>query len=129
MKPYARNALLLGLLIWLLATVLFRLSGHVFFLHENPFVMGGLYLGVVPLLVAVAWGFMRFHRLTDAAAVVAAAYMVLPGMLLDTFFILWFAHLMPNLPATADAAFGSWLMWAYASVLAGGMLYRFFPDG
>lgn len=121
---YPGFSLLIGFSIWLLATIAFRVGGQFFFLTENPVVLIGLYLIVVPFLGGIAlWVFNRY-QLNKPEAVQAAALMVLPGMFFDTFCIKFFAWVFPNLPETADATFGSWLMWAYATVLVFGLLRR-----
>lgn len=122
MDRYKRLSLLLGFSIWLGATLVFRMAGQHFFLVENPTVLAALYLSVAPTLMGVAHLFFKRARLTGSQPVFSAALMVLPGMLLDTFVILFFDKLMPNLPAHVDAEFGSWLMWSYSSVLFYGLV-------
>lgn len=55
--------------------------------------------------------------------VVAAVFMVLPGMLLDVVALAFFGVLYPNMGPEAAPFFGAFLLWAYALVLLTG----FFP--
>jgi len=121
---YKRFSFLIGFTVWLLATLAFRFFGQYFFLTENPLVMIGLYLLVVPLLGLIAQVVFQKYQLNQAQRIEAAVWMVLPGMLLDTICIQFFAQVFPNLPIKADAPFGAWLMWAYASVLVFGLLRK-----
>jgi len=121
---YKRFSLLIGFTIWLLATVAFRVAGQYFFLTENPVVLTGLYLILIPVLGFVAnWVFNKYG-MTRAEAVQAAVMMVLPGMIFDAFCIKFFAWVFPNLPESQGATFGSWLMWAYALVLIFGLMRK-----
>ena len=114
-------SLILGFSIWLGATIAFRLAGQFFFLVEDRTILSTLYIDVAPVLMVVAHLFFKKYKLSGNQPVLSAALMVLPGMILDTFVILFFSFFMPNLPTHADAEFGSWLMWAYSSVLVYGV--------
>ncbi|MEN0006441.1 MAG: DUF5367 family protein [Bacteroidota bacterium] len=122
MENYKKSSLILGFSIWLGATLVFRLAGQYFFLVDQVAILLILYLSVVPVLMTVAHFFFKRFQLTGNQPVLSAALLVLPGMLLDTFVILFFSYALPNMPAHADAEFGSWLMWAYSSVLVYGVV-------
>lgn len=49
--------------------------------------------------------------------VLAGVLMILPGMIIDIFVIQFFEKIFPNMPSARAATFGSWLMWAYSTVL------------
>jgi len=121
MDNYKRASFTLGFSIWLGATIVFRLAGQYFFLVDNVVVLMILYLSVVPILMVVAHIFFERFQLAGNQPVLSAALMVLPGMILDAFVILFFGSALPNMPAHTAAEFGSWLMWAYSSVLAYGV--------
>lgn len=121
---YKIFSLIIGFIIWFLATIAFRVAGQYFFLTDNPIVLAGLYLAVIPFLGFVATRVFNKYKLGKLESVQSAAIMVLPGMILDTFCIKFFALVFPNLPETDGATFGSWLMWAYATVLAFGLLRK-----
>ena len=107
----------IGFIIWLLATIAFRVAGQYFFITDSPVVLSILYIVVVPVLGLVTVLTCRKFRLTGLENVVAGVLLVLPGMLIDTFVIQFFGAVFPNMPASNAATFGSWLMWAYTIVL------------
>jgi len=121
-KNYHTASLTIGFLVWLLATITFRIAGQYFFLVDNPLIFIALYIGVIPLLAGVALLVINLYRLENLQPTLSAALLVLPGMVLDTFVILFFKQLMPNMPSHADAPFGSWLIWAYSIVLIVGVI-------
>lgn len=121
---YKVFSLLIGFTIWLLATIAFRVAGQYFFLTDHTIVLIGLYLAVVPVLGVVATWVFNKYKLNKLQAIQSAALMVLPGMVFDTFCIEFFAWVFPNLPETDGATFGSWLMWAYATVLVFGLIRK-----
>ncbi|MGJ1420522.1 DUF5367 family protein [Sphingobacterium spiritivorum] len=107
----------IGFLIWLLATIAFRVAGQYFFITDSAVVLSILYIVVVPVLGLMTVLTCRKFRLTGLENVVAGVLLVLPGMLIDTFVIQFFGDIFPNMPASNAATFGSWLMWAYTIVL------------
>jgi len=121
---YKQISLLVGFLIWFLATILFRVAGQYFFLTDNTLVMLSLYLAVIPALSLVAIQVYKKYKLSSQEKIIASVYMVISGMFLDAFCIQFFAWIFPNLPISADASFGAWLMWAYAIVLLTGILSK-----
>jgi len=121
---YRIFSLIIGFSIWLLATITFRVAGQYFFLTNNSLVLIGLYLAVIPFLGFVSnWVFNKY-KLSKLQAIQSATIMVLPGMIFDTFCIEFFAWVFPNLPESEGATFGSWLMWAYATVLVFGLIRK-----
>lgn len=121
---YSIFSLTIGFMIWLLATIIFRVAGQYFFLTNNRYVMIGLYLVVVPVLGLLSnWVFNKY-KLNKLQAIKSAAIMVLPGMIIDTFCIQFFSFVFPNLPETDSTTFGSWLMWAYSTVLVFGLMRK-----
>ena len=106
-----------GFIVWLLATVVFRAAGHLFFLDDRPAVLAMIWIvSFVGLLGASLYLFHRY-RLNAAQRYQAAVLMVISGMVLDAF-----AAVFPNMPASAAGSFGAWLLWAYASVLLAAIL-------
>ncbi|MGJ1196206.1 DUF5367 family protein [Sphingobacterium spiritivorum] len=121
MTPLQKRSFILvlgiGFLIWLLATIAFRVAGQYFFITDSAVVLSILYIVVVPVLGLMTVLTCRKFRLTGLENVVAGVLLVLPGMLIDTFVIQFFGDIFPNMPASNAATFGSWLMWAYTIVL------------
>lgn len=121
---YKFFSLTVGFTIWLIATLVFRIVGHHFFLTENHLIIALLYLVLIPFLGFVAiWTFNRYN-LNKPEAIQSAAIMVLPGMLLDSVCIKFFAFVFPNLPEKDGTTFGSWLMFAYSIVLLFGLIRK-----
>ncbi|WP_194972587.1 DUF5367 domain-containing protein [Aquiflexum lacus] len=118
---YKKFSLFLGFMVWLMATIAFRFAGQYFFLTDNTLVMVGLYILVVPVLGVLANWVFNSYQLGRLESIQSATLIVLPGMAFDTFIIIFFPVVLPNLPPTDAPIFGSWLMWAYASVLAFGL--------
>ncbi len=109
--------LFIGFLVWLLATLAFRLAGQFFFLTESPAILSILYLIVIPSMIFLSLFTFKKFNLDGFEKTAAGILLVLPGMLIDTFAIQFFEAIFPNMPATRAASFGSWLMWAYSIVL------------
>ena len=107
----------IGFLVWLLATIVFRLAGHLFFLDDDPAILTLLWLATIIALFSFALVLFRWRRLTRAQQFEAAALMVIPGMVLDAFITEGFEMVFPNMSADAAGSFGAWLLIAYASVL------------
>ena len=121
---YKTFSFVIGFGIWLLATIAFRVAGQYFFLTDNPVILIGLYLVLIPVLGLIATAVFNKFQLGRLESIHSAALMVLPGMVFDTFCIEFFDWLFPNLPVTDAATFGSWLMWAYVTVLVFGLLRK-----
>lgn len=128
MKTYKEKYLLIsfivGFLVWLSATVLFRVAGHYFFIVDNPLLMIILYLILIPALGLISTAVFNKCKLDNLESIKSAAIMVLPGMLLDTFCIQFFEKVFPNMPEMYSKTFASWLMFAYAVVLIFGLLRK-----
>ena len=107
----------IGFLIWLLATVSFRLAGHVFFRDEEPAILALIWLVTLIAMLGLALLIFRWQGLNRAGRFEAAVWLVISGMVLDAFVTEGFAGFFPNMPASAASSFGAWLLLAYASVL------------
>lgn len=121
---YLLASFIVGFLVWLSATLLFRIAGHHFFIVDNAWVMIGLYLLLIPALGVLSTSLFNKFKLSSLESVKSAAIMVLPGMLMDTFCIQFFEKVFPNMPEIYSKSFGAWLMFAYAVVLISGLLKK-----
>lgn len=121
---YLLISFIVGFLVWLSATILFRLAGQYFFIVDNASVMVALYILLIPALGFIATSVFNKFKLGHLESIKAAAIMVLPGMLLDTLCIQFFEKLFPNMPEIYSKTFASWLMFAYAVVLISGLLRK-----
>jgi len=119
---YSKSSLLIGFSVWAVATLIFRGAGQYFFLPENLWITLALWLVTPIFLAGIALWLFKKHNLKGSHCLASAAFMVIPGMIADAFCIQFFAIVFPNLPDTAAAPFGAWLMWAYVSVLILGVL-------
>ncbi|UUC47307.1 DUF5367 domain-containing protein [Flavobacterium cerinum] len=128
MKTHKENyplvSFIVGFLVWLLATVLFRVAGQHFFIVDNVFVMVALYIILIPALGFIATMVFNKFKLDKLESIKSAAIMVLPGMLLDTLCVQFFGELFPNMPEAYSKTFASWLMFAYSIVLISGLLRK-----
>jgi hypothetical protein len=121
---YLRFSFIVGFLVWLSATVLFRVAGQYFFIVYNPLIMVGLYIILIPALGFISTSVFNKFNLSNLESIKSAAVMVLPGMLLDTLCIQFFEKLFPNMPEIYSKSFASWLMFAYSVVLISGLLRK-----
>src|SRR5262249_38020355 len=111
-----------GFAIWLGATIVLRLGGQ--FLFRDAGGTGTLLVLVVsvPLMFVVARAVLG--HLPPAERALGAIALVAPGMLLDTFSLIWFTTVFPNIRADAAAAFGGWLLLCNVVVLLTAALSR-----
>lgn len=116
-RPFIIPVLGVGFLIWLLATLAFRVAGQFFFITESPVILTILYLAVIPSLALISVITFKKFKLSGLENAAAGVLLVLPGMIIDTFVIQFFKDIFPNMPSSSAASFGSWLMWAYSIVL------------
>lgn len=121
---YLLISFVVGFLVWLSATILFRLAGQYFFRVDNALVLVALYMLLIPALGFMATSVFNKFKLGHLESIKSAAIMVLPGMLLDTLCIQFFEKLFPNMPEIYSKTFASWLMFAYAVVLITGLLRK-----
>ena len=98
--------------------------GHYFFLLDQPVLLGGLFLGLLPVLFGLmTWVFKRYE-LNYAQKVKSAVLMALPGMIGDVFCIKYHIFIFPDLSTIQVINLASWVLWAYALVLLIGILSR-----
>lgn len=115
-------SLIIGFTIWLLATISFRIAGQYFFLTDNSIVMFGLYLSVIQVLGAVATWIFNKYKLGIYSSFRDYGY-----ARYDFRHILYsIFHFGISQPARKKngASFGSWLLWAYATVLVFGLIRK-----
>ncbi|MGE7954174.1 DUF5367 domain-containing protein [Lysinibacillus xylanilyticus] len=111
-----------GFVIWLVASAVFRLMGHYFFIPDEPFFMLSAYILVIPIIWVVTIPIYSLKKLSDSKQLQAAICIALPGMLIDAVVLLFFDTIFTNLPADLDRYFASWLLWAYSLILLTGFM-------
>ncbi len=112
----------IGVAVWLLATVVFRLAGQLFFFDEEIGVLLLLWLATIIAMAGLARALFRWQRLDRGQQFEAATLLVISGLLLDAVAVEGFARFFPNMPETAAGSFGAWLLLAYGSVLLAAFL-------
>ena len=112
----------IGFAIWLLATLVFRAAGHVFFLDEQPTALMALWVVTVVAMLGLPLYLFRWQGLARPQRFEAAILLVVSGMILDAFAVEAFELVFPNMSVSAAGSFGAWLLMAYASVLLAAFL-------
>jgi len=123
-EKYLLFSLIVGCLVWLSATILFRLAGQYFFIVDNTVVLIALYIVPIPALGFMSTAVFNKFKLSNLESVKSAAIMVLPGMVLDSLCIQFFEKVFPNMPEYYSKTFGAWLMFVYAIVLISGLVRK-----
>lgn len=109
-------------MLWLAATVLFRLTGQWFLVPDDTARMGAAYYSAIPLIAAVTLPLYHVRGLGADHRLRAAVLIALPGIMLDMVTTLVFERVFPNLAPEADGPFASWLFWAYGLILLSGFI-------
>lgn len=116
-----------GFLLWLVATIFFRLLGQFLLDPATIALVATTFVLTVPVIAAATYPVYTMWRLGAAERPAAAAFVAIPGMFLDILSLSFFETAFPNLaalPASADALFGAWLLWAYGLILLTGFVPR-----
>ncbi len=111
----------IGSSIWLAATIVFRLAGHLFFLIDNPTLIMSLWIAAFISLWIVIEIIFRWRKLQGLQFFEAAVLLALPGMIADAISVHFFTIVFPNMAIAADGPFAAWLLWAYSTVLLVGL--------
>ncbi|RBP95427.1 hypothetical protein DFO70_103470 [Cytobacillus firmus] len=109
-----------GVLLWMSATILFRLFGQIFLIPEQVFFVLAIFILAIPLITIATYPYYYFRNIPETERLKAAVQIALPGMLLDILSIIYFAKVFPNLTDVSLPLFASWLLWAYSLILLTG---------
>ena len=115
----------LGFAIWLAATIVFRVAGQHLIAPDSGLAIALLYAAAVVLIGALAYAIYYWRRVGSEQRPAVAALLVLPGMLLDAFVVLFADSVLPNLLPDQNIVFGAWLLWAYGLALVTGFVPRY----
>ncbi|MFZ0634004.1 MAG: DUF5367 family protein [Candidatus Acidiferrales bacterium] len=110
---------LIGLTIWIVATLVLRLAGqHI--LHPGDW-KGTLILFAVsfPLMAWFVRRLCRRFQLPQEEWLGGAFSVLLPTLLLDPFSSAFFPALFPNMAPEVAGVFGGWMLWCCAGALVG----------
>lgn len=113
-----KRILVIGLGIWLAATVVLRLWGQWLLRPADGASMLLLFAVSVPVMLWLPRRLLRRPRLAAADWAAAGIALVMPGMLLDALATLQFHRLYPNLQADAAPLFAAWILVCNAVALA-----------
>jgi hypothetical protein len=116
--------LAVGFAVWAVATVVVRAFGAALLSPETPLVTAGLFVGMFPAMALLAMAAFRVRGVVGVDRVLAATLLVLPGMVLDSLVVPFFATVFPAVDPSMAGAFGGILLAAYAAVLLTGYLTR-----
>ena len=115
-----RKLVIWGLLVWFSVAVTIRLTGHILLDPNNPVVVAGFFVLVIPLMALVTYPVYNFFNSERPARPIAAAIMSIPGMFLDVGLVLNANQLFPAMSQAMVVNFGAILLFGYAVVLLTG---------
>lgn len=106
-----KRVFMVGLVIWLLATIALRLAGQRLFHPDRPWSIVALLVISAPLMFLLPrWLFSRFSIPQEQRALGGIA-LAAPGMFLDTMSAICFSTVFPNIRPDAAGLFGGWLLF------------------
>lgn len=112
----------IGFLLWLIATIAFRLIGQYLLDSTNTALAIGLFIATLPLMIIVTTAVYVWQQVKAIERPKAALLLALPGMLLDVGSVLFFPIVFPNIDPNANVLFASLMLWGYSSILITGVL-------
>jgi hypothetical protein len=114
-----RRCLTIGFIIWLLATIVLRFTGHYILHPESPVAFAALLIVSFPLMALIARRICAAASLPQEQWPAAGILLVAPTLVLDTFSSALFPMIYPNIPSQAAGLFGGWMLWCCAGALLG----------
>ncbi|PWW32573.1 hypothetical protein DFO73_101838 [Cytobacillus oceanisediminis] len=109
-----------GFLLWISATVFFRLFGQMFLIPGNVLLLLATFSLTIPLITLVTYPYYYARRIPISKRLISSVQIALPGMILDIFSIIYFKKVFPNLHIDSLPILASWLLWAYSLILISG---------
>jgi len=123
---FVGRLMLLGLAVWLAATLGFRLVGHHLLDPERPLLTVAAFVAAFPVMYALMNWLLRVWQLEGPERVIGATAILAPGLLLDGLLsVPFFAVVFPNMSPDAAHLFGALMCTAYSS----GLLFSFLSGG
>lgn len=107
----------IGFLIWLIATIAFRLIGQYLLDPTNIALSIGLFLATTLVMFIVSIEIYSWQQVKLTERSKAALLLALPGMLLDVISVLLFPTVFPNIDPSANILFAGLMLWGYSSIL------------
>lgn len=113
-----------GFLLWLVATLLFRLFGHLFLIPGHNFLLIVTFLMAIPLITVATYPYYHLMKISESKRLLAAIQIAIPGMFLDIFSLIFFNEVFPNLHTDTTSYFAAWLLFAYSIILLTGIPFK-----
>ena len=114
-----RRCLMIGFVIWLVATIVLRFTGQYVLHPENPVAVAVLLVASFPLMALVARWICADARVSREQWPAAAIFLVAPTLVLDAFASAFFSLFYPDVPPQAAGLFGGWMLSCCAGALIG----------
>ena len=121
-----RFYVLWGIVLWLGATILFRLFGHLLLDRE---VSWALFAAAVPLIYVCTAAVYQWRGVPSSARLLCSCCIALPGMLLDIVSLLVHRQVFPTIPDESVPVLAAWLLWAYSLIVLFGSPWRIAMSG
>lgn len=116
--------LLWGFLLWLAATVVFRIWGGWLLDADNQAMTAILFIAAVPIIYGCVLPLFYFFGVPLSERLRYSVYVALPGMLLDIFSVVYHPAAFPSIPGESIPTLAAWLLWAYSLILITGLFPR-----
>lgn len=114
----------IGVAVWLIATVVFRVGGTVLLDPDAPLVVVGVFVVAVPAMIVVTFAAFLWREIRPAARPAAAILLVTPGMLLNVVMVSFFGAFFATTDADSVRYFAGLVLLASATVLLVGLFSR-----
>lgn len=112
----------IGIVVWLLGTLGFRLLGQLFFIPDAPLVAVAFALFFTPVTAFCIRASIASQGLDQFEGVTFAVCIAAPGMLMDTFTVGFFSSIFPNMNSSVVYIFGAHLLWIYCICITSAFL-------
>ncbi|MCZ8541849.1 DUF5367 family protein [Psychrobacillus psychrodurans] len=109
-----------GILLWVLATLLFRFYGQLFLIPGNVPLLIITFILTIPLIIIATYAYYYLRKIPESKRLMTSVQIALPGMILDIFSVIFFDKVFLNLHTDSLPFFASWLLWAYSLILISG---------
>jgi hypothetical protein len=116
------GAVAYGFAIWAVATIAFRLFGHVFFHPEQAWIAAGLAVVALPLIAGLTLVGFMLMRTPPRDRPAAASLFAVTGMFLDAIAVFAWDTTYPNMLPEQAGPFAAFMLWCNAIALATGVL-------
>jgi predicted neutral ceramidase superfamily lipid hydrolase len=116
-----RKTLLLGIIIWIAATMAIRLWGQYLLQPGQTWQILLLYLISFIAMMWLVRKICNWLAVQKESWINAASLLILPTLVLDSFSCLYFASVFPNIDSAAAGAFGGWMLICCGGGISGAL--------